>query len=155
MGDSAGGGLAAGVALLARERGVALARQILVYPTLDDHTTTVDPALAPFVTWTWEDNDTAWRCLLGDAAGTDAAPVTAAPARAQDLAGLPAAYVEVGDVDLLREECVEHARRLAAAGTAVELHVHQGAPHGFDGIAPDAAVTRRARADRLRVLRSL
>ena len=107
------------------------------------------------MTWTWEDNETAWRCLLGDATGTDDVLVTAAPARGEDLAGLPAAYVEVGDLDVLRDECVRHARRLAAAGVAVELHVHQGVPHGFDGIAPDAAVTRRARADRLRVLRSL
>ncbi len=156
MGDSAGGGLAAGVALLARDRGgPALARQILIYPMLDDRNTTPDPALEPFLTWTYDDNVTGWGALLGTDAGSDDVPCAAAPARAQDVSGLPPTYVDVGELDIFRDEDVEYARRIAATGTSVELHVHPGAPHGFEIFAPDADVARRTRADRIRVLRSL
>jgi len=153
MGDSAGGGLAAGTTLLARDRGLPVARQILVYPMLDDRTTTDDPALAPFLGWSADDNYTGWHALLGDAAGGPEVSSYAAPARASDLSGLPPSYVEVGELDLFRDESVDYARRIAAAGASVELHVHPGCPHGFELIAPDSAVARRARADRLRVLK--
>ncbi|ABW10008.1 Alpha/beta hydrolase fold-3 domain protein [Parafrankia sp. EAN1pec] len=128
MGDSGGGGLAAAVALLARDRGgPVLARQILIYPMLDDRNTTPDPAIPPY----------------------------AAPARADDLTGLPPAYVEVGELDIFRDESIEYARRLAAAGVSTELHVHPGAPHGFDALGPETDVGRRATADRVRVLTGL
>ncbi len=155
MGDSAGGGLAAAVALLARDRGLAVARQILIYPMLDDRTTVPDPALVPFAGWSYDDNYTGWHALLGDLTGTAAVPAAAAPARAGDLAGLAPLYLEVGDLDILRDEGIEYARRAAAAGTPVELHVHPGCPHGFDRAAPGSGVAQRARADRLRVLGSL
>jgi acetyl esterase/lipase len=156
MGDSAGGGLAAATALLARDRGgPALARQILVYPMLDDRTTSPDPALLPFLTWTYDDNVTGWSALLGELAGNDDVPAFAAPARAFDVSGLPPTYVDVGELDIFRDEDIEYARRIAASGTPVELHVHPGVPHGFEAYAPDADVSRRARADRIRVLKSL
>ena len=156
MGDSAGGGLAAGVALMARDRGgPALARQVLVYPMLNDRTTTPDPEIAPFATWTYDDNVTGWDALLGEAAGTDDVSPYAAPARAQELAGLPPAYVEVGELDAFRDEDVQYARRLAAAGVSTELHVHPGCPHAFEAFAPDTDVARRSTADRVRVLRSI
>jgi acetyl esterase/lipase len=156
MGDSAGGGLAAAAALMARDRGgPALARQILVYPMLDDRTTEPDPALVPVLTWTYDDNVTGWQALLGDRAGTDDVPAFAAPARALDLSGLPPTYVDVGELDIFRDEDIEYARRIAGTATSVALHVHPGAPHGFDAFAPDTDVARRARADRIRVLRSL
>lgn len=156
MGDSAGGGLAAGVALLARDRGgPALARQILVYPMLDDRTTTPDPALTPFAFWTYDDNITGWGALLGAAAGGAEVSPYAAPARVADAAGLPTTYLEVGELDIFRDEDVEYARRLGAAGVSTELHVHPGVPHGFDGIAPYTDVVRRAVADRHRVLSAL
>jgi acetyl esterase/lipase len=159
MGDSAGGGLAAAVALLARDRGgPALSHQILVYPMLDDRTTTPDPNIAPLATWSYEDNATGWGALLGGQAGTydhGDVPAYAAPARADDLAGLPPAYVEVGDLDLFRAEDVDYAARLAAAGVPAELHVHPGVPHAYEVFAPDSAVARRAVADRLRVLGAL
>jgi acetyl esterase/lipase len=152
MGDSAGGGLAAGTVLLARDRGLPVARQILVYPMLDDRTTKDDPALASLAGWSADDNFTSWHALLGDAVGGPDVSPYAAPARARDLSGLPPSYVEVGELDIFRDESIDYARRIAAAGGSVELHVHPGCPHGFELIAPDSAVARRARADRLRVL---
>ncbi len=154
MGDSGGGGLAAGVALMARDRNVALARQVLIYPMLDDRTTTPDPNLAPFAGWSYDDNYTGWHSLLGDRIGTDDVPAYAAPARAVDVSGLPPTYVETGELDIFRDESIEYARRIAATGTSIELHVHPGCPHGFDRLG-DIPVVRRAFADRHRVLRSL
>lgn len=155
MGDSAGGGIAAGVALLARSRGLPLARQILIYPMLDDRNTVPDPALAPFVTWSHDENYTGWSALLGQRTGAEAVPAVAAPSRATDLGGVAPAYLEAAELDILRDEGIEYARRLARAGVPVELHVHPGVPHGFDLIAPEADVTKRAFADRIRVLRAL
>jgi acetyl esterase/lipase len=156
MGDSAGGGLAAATALMARDRGgPALARQILVYPMLDDRTTRPDPALVPFLTWTYDDNVTGWSALLGEGHAGDDVPAFAAPARAFDVSGLPPTYLDVGELDIFRDEDIEYARRLAASGTPVELHVHPGVPHGYEACAPDADVSRRTRADRIRVLKGL
>jgi acetyl esterase/lipase len=157
MGDSAGGGLAAGVALLARDRGgPAIAQQILIYPMLDDRTTTPDPQLpASYLTWNYDDNLTGWSAVLGESAGTDAVSPYAAPARAGDLTGLPAAFIDVGDRDIFRDEDITYARRLADAGVPTELHVHPGCPHSFEGLVRAAAVSQRAIADRTRRLRSL
>jgi acetyl esterase/lipase len=152
MGDSGGGGLAAAAALLARDRGLPVARQVLIYPMLDDRTTTPDPALVPWAGWSYDDNFTGWHALLGDLIGRPDVPAYAAPARAADLSGLPPTYIEVGELDIFRDEAIEYARRIALTGTSVELHVHPGCPHGFDRIAAQADVVRRARADRLRVL---
>lgn len=155
MGDSAGGGLAAAVALLARDRSLPLAKQILIYPMLDDRTTRPDPALVPFATWTYDNNYTGWRALLGDRIGGGDVPYVAAPGRTTDFAGLASAYIEVGELDIFREECVAYAAALAATGVSAELHVHPGCPHGFDRMAPSAGVVRRARSDRLRLLGGL
>ncbi len=154
MGDSGGGGLAAGTALLARDRGLAVAKQILIQPMLDDRNTVPDPALVPFAGWSYDDNYTGWHALLAEKVGTEGVPQSAAPARALDLASLPPTYIEVGELDIFRDEDIEYARRLAAAGNSVELHVHPGCPHGFDRVTPDADVVRRARADRIRALKS-
>lgn len=153
MGDSAGGGLAAGVVLLARDRGVPVARQILVYPMLDDRTTTPDPELAPFAAWSYDDNYTGWHALLGDAIGGPDVPYSAAPARATDVSGLPPMFIDAGELDIFRDECVDYARRVAATGTSVELHVHPGCPHGYDRM--PIPVAERAIADRIRVLQRL
>jgi len=152
-GDSAGGGLAAGVALMARDRGVSLAKQILIYPMLDDRTE-VDEQLVPFLMWTYDDNETGWRALLGDDYRTDRVSPYAAPARAADLAGLAPAYIEVGELDAFRDEDVTYARRLSQSGVSVELHVHPGVPHAFEALAPQVAVCRRSAADRLRAITS-
>jgi acetyl esterase/lipase len=156
MGDSAGGGLTAAVALLARERGgPPVARQILIYPMLDDRTTVPDPHIEPWAIWTYDDNITGWSALLGDVAGGTDVPSTAAPARATDLAGLPPAYLDVGTLDVFLQEDVDYAARLARAGVPIELHVHPGGPHGFEVVAPDSGIGSRAFADRVRALQSL
>ncbi len=157
MGESAGGGLAAAVALMARDRGgPAIALQALVYPMLDDRTVIPDDALAGLpLTWTYDDNVTGWGALLGAAdRGTEVSPY-AAPARAVDLAGLPPAYIEVGGLDIFRNEDIAYAGRLSAAGVPTELHVHAGVPHAFELFGPATAVARRAVADRMRVLATL
>jgi acetyl esterase/lipase len=156
MGDSAGGGLAAGVAILSRDRqGPAIARQLLIYPMLDDRTTTPDLHIAPFAGWSYDDNATGWNALLG--AGHEERDVdpAAAPARLKDARGLPPAYIEVGQLDVFRDESLRYALTLSHAGVPVELHLHPGVPHEYDAIAFDADVSRRAQADRGRVLRSL
>lgn len=156
MGESAGGGLATVVAAMARDGlGPPAARQILVAPMLDDRTARPDPEVAPFATWTYEDNLTAWQAVLGEDVGGRGVSPFVAPARATELVGLPAAYIEVGELDIFRPEAVRYAERLLAAGTSVELHVHPGAPHLFESLAPESAVARRAFADRVRILRSL
>lgn len=156
MGDSAGGGLAAAVCLLARDRGgPQIAQQLLVYPMLDDRTTTVDPQLLPFLTWSYDDNATGWGALLGGTAGTGAVSPYAAPARAADLTGLPETYIDIGDLDIFRDEDLSYARRLCDAGVPTELHLHPGCPHAFEALAHGAEVSQRAIADRLRRLDAL
>jgi acetyl esterase/lipase len=156
MGDSAGGGLAAGVCLLARDRGgPPVAQQLLIYPMLDDRAHMPDPQLLPFLTWTYDDNVTGWSALLGDGAGTDTVSSYAAPARATDLAGLPDTYIDVGDLDIFRDEDITYAARLSDAGVPTELHLHAGCPHAFEALARGADVTQRAIGDRIRRLRAL
>ncbi len=156
MGDSAGGGLAAGVCLMARDRGgPAIAQQLLIYPMLDDRPVPPDPALLGFLTWTYDDNLTGWGALLGDeAGGADVSPY-AAPARAADLAGLPDTYIDVGDLDIFRNEDISYARRLSDAGVPTEFRLHPGCPHAFEALADAADVSKRALNDRIRRLRSL
>lgn len=148
-GASSGAGVAAGVALLARDRGeVALAGQVLVYPMLDDRAVTPssrevrDPRL-----WNHESNRLGWGAYLSGLADGEV-PVYAAPARATDLSGLPPTWLATGGLDLFRDEDVAYATALAAAGVPTELHVYPRAVHGFDLFAPDAAVSRRFRRDR-------
>lgn len=156
MGDSAGGGLAAGVCLMARDRGgPAVAQQLLIYPMLDDRPATPDPAVQPFLTWSYEDNLTGWGALLGDSAGSGTVSQYAAPARAEDLSGLPDTYIDVGDLDIFRTENITYAQRLADAAVPTELHVYPGCPHAFEALAREAAVSQRAISDRVRRLRAL
>ncbi|MFI6936836.1 alpha/beta hydrolase fold domain-containing protein [Streptomyces sp. NPDC050287] len=154
-GESAGAGIAAGVAILARERGIALARQILIYPMLDDRTITPDPHLDPVATWPYVSNRTGWEALLGEERGTETVSPVAAPARLTDFEGLAPAYIEIGEIDIFRDESLAYARGLWHAGVSTELHVHPGLVHGFDQFAPQAPATRRAFADRVRVIASL
>ena len=135
MGESAGGGLAAALALLARDRGTyRLAFQHLTYPMIDDRTCTTaspNPYAGEFI-WTPESNRYGWRSLLGvEPGGEDVSPYAAA-ARAADLSGLPPTYISVGALDLFIDEDLEFARRLIRSGVPTELHVYPGAYHGFE-----------------------
>jgi triacylglycerol lipase len=154
-GESAGGGLAAGLALLSRDRGgPALAFQHLIYPMLDDRTC-VDPQPNPFTgnfVWTRESNRFGWSSLLGALPGVSDVSSYAAPARAQDLRNLPATFISVGSLDLFFDENLAYARRLCRAGVAVELHVYPGAVHRFYE-ATTARVTRSAQRDSIEALR--
>jgi acetyl esterase/lipase len=153
VGDSAGGGLAAGLALLARDRGeVRPVLQVLSYPMLDDRTTDggVDPRALRM--WNQRSNRFGWNAYLGDLAGGEV-PATAAPARADDLSGLPATWIGVGTNDLFLAEDTAWGQRLADAGVPCDLVVVEGAYHGFDGVEAGASVSRaflRARIGALR-----
>jgi acetyl esterase/lipase len=146
-GVSAGGGLAAGLALMARDRGeVALAFQLLIYPMLDDRQQTVSSRWDTPV-WNPQSNAFGWRSYLGDLYGTDSIPVTAAPARAEDLTGLPPTLLCVGSADGFCDEDIDFAQRLNQANVHTELHVYSGAPHGFETLIPDVEVSRRSRRE--------
>lgn len=142
MGESAGGGLAAALALLVRDRReYALAFQHLIYPMIDDRTCIADPhPFAGEFVWTGQSNQFGWAALLGQDPGGEHVSPYAAAARADDLAGLPPTFISVGALDLFLEENMEFARRLMRAGVATELHVWPGGFHGFD-MMPDAAIS--------------
>ena len=155
FGGSAGGGLSAATALLARDRGgPALSHQILLCPMLDDRGITASSQeLDGEGVWDRNANRTGWTALLGDARGGPDVSPYAAPARAEDLSGLPATFIDVGAVETFRDETIDYAARLARAGVSVELHVWAGAFHGFEGFAPQAAVSHDSRTARLGYLR--
>ncbi len=157
-GGSAGGGLTAAVALLARDRnGPVMAGQLLLCPMIDNTNTTVASRQYDGIgTWQREANLLAWSCVLGDelAFSTDA-PAYAAPSRATDLAGLPPAYIEVGEAEAFRDEDTEYALRIWATGGQAELHVWGGGAHGFDMYMPDAEITRATLAARTSWLRRI
>lgn len=156
MGESAGGGLAATTALACRDGQIGpLAAQILIYPMLDDRTATAAPAVQPFLIWSVDDNVTSWKAYLGEAYGADDLPVSASIARAQTLDGMPAAYLEVGELDLFCAETVAFGKRLIEQGVSVRLSVLPGAYHGFDQVAPESRVARQAFADRIAFLQNL
>ena len=146
-GISAGGGLAAALALLARDRGeVPLAFQLLDCPMLDDRQITSSSQQDGLPVWSRESNAYGWRSYLGDLYGTADVPPTAAPARASDLSGLPPTFVSVGSVDGFLDEDAEYALRLNRVGVPAELHVYPGACHGYQ-IAEGSAITRQSRRD--------
>jgi acetyl esterase/lipase len=153
-GESAGGGLAAGVALLARDRGgPALAFQYLGIPEVDDRLET--PSMRAYTDtplWNLPNAVFSWKAYLGADHEGDVSPY-AAPARAEDLSGLPPAYVTVCHFDPLRDEGIAYAQRLAQAGVATELHLYPGTFHGSELVAA-ARISRRMQADGLAALRA-
>src|SRR4051794_3624558 len=154
-GESGGGGLAAGVALYARDRqGPKFAFQHLIYPMIDDRTA-VGKDLHPYVgefVWTQENNYFGWHSLLGEEPGSADVSPYAAAARAADVSGLPPTYISVGGLDLFLEENLIYADRLSRAGVPVELHLYPRAYHGFYR-ATNARVTRQAEHDTREALR--
>ena len=146
-GGSAGGGLAAALALLARDRGaLPIAYQLLIYPMLDDRQITPSSGWEVPV-WPPSANRFGWSAYLGGDKGEPNVSHYAAAARAKDLSSLPPALISVGSVDGFVDEDVDYAARLNQAGVPTELHVYPGAPHGFDMMAPDTSIARRARRD--------
>ncbi|MEI2270169.1 alpha/beta hydrolase [Microbacterium sp. No. 7] len=153
-GVSAGGGLAAGAVLRARDHGgPAALGQMLVYPMLDHRNDSASARqMEGLGAWDRRANATGWAAYLG-ALDADAVPAYASPALAADLGGLPATFIEVGSAETFRDEDVDYARRIWAAGGDAELHVWPGGAHAFDALAPDAALSRDARDARVRWLR--
>ena len=149
-GGSAGGGLAAGVSLLARDRqGPALIGQLLMYPMLDDRDQTTSTIQIDGVgVWDRGSNVTGWSALLGERRGTDDVSIYAAPARATDLSNLPPAFIDCGSSEVFRDEDVAYASAIWAAGGQAELHVWPGGFHGFEGFAPQAVLSQEMVAAR-------
>ncbi|KAK2036538.1 hypothetical protein LZ31DRAFT_536254 [Colletotrichum somersetense] len=152
VGFSAGGGLAAGAALLSRDRnGPRLCGQILVCPMLDDRNTTISACqYSSGGSFSSNDNKFAWGLVLGGRAGAeDEVSIYDAPGRAQDLTDLPPAYIEAGSAEPFRDEAVQYASRMWECGEQAELHIWPGAPHSFNLIAPEAAISKVADKTRL------
>ncbi|MET7683139.1 alpha/beta hydrolase [Streptomyces sp. NPDC005423] len=156
-GASAGGGLCAALALLTRDReGPRPLGQLLMYPMLDDRNDTPSARQMEGVgVWDRTANETGWTALLGDRRGGPDVPPYAAPARAEDLAGLPPAFLDVGSAETFRDEVVTYASRIWQAGGVAELHVWPGGFHGFDGFVPQAAVSQASRSAQFAWLRRL
>lgn len=151
MGGSAGGGFAAAVALMSRDRGgPAIAGQLLLCPMIDNTNSSVSSRQYDGIgTWQRDANLLAWRCVLGPELAYSAdAPAYAAPSRAEDLSGLPPAFIEAGAAEMFRDENTEYAGRIWATGGEAELHVWSGGCHGFDIYAPDTELARAALASR-------
>jgi acetyl esterase/lipase len=155
MGESAGGGHAAMLAIAARDRGeIPILYQALIYPMLDDRTgsTVQKPSIMGAILWTPASNRFGWTSFLGVPAGAKHVPKGAVPARLENLAGLPPAFIGVGSIDLFVDEDIDYARRLIDSGVPTELHVVPGAFHGFDGI-PGTTIGPRFRASLIEALR--
>ena len=158
MGESAGGGLAAALALLVRDRGeYRLAFQHLIYPMLDDRTGSIaepHPSAGEFV-WSRQNNRFAWTALLGHEPGLEGVSPYAAAARATDMTCLPPAFISCGALDLFAEEDIEYARNLLHAGVPTELHVYPRAVHGFDLVPGNALADAAIRDSRAALARFL
>lgn len=154
-GASAGGGLAAGLGLLARDHGeVPLIFQLLIYPMIDDRNVmSAEEAGSDHHIWSRASNRFGWQAYLGDAYGTAEVPAHAAASRAEHLEGLPPTYISVGELDLFLHEDLDYAQRLMKAGVPTELHVYPAGWHAFDGLAPMSGVSQRFALDRDGALR--
>ena len=156
-GTSAGAGLAAGLALLARDRGaLALTFQFLEAPMLD-HRNCSQSSLAVDHPRTWNRaaNALAWKAYLGDAGASGSVSPYASPALAADLGGLAPAYICVSAADMFADECFDYAQRLSRAGVKVEFHLYEMGFHGSQRALPGAAVSQRWKADSALAIRRL
>ncbi|HYP64006.1 MAG TPA: alpha/beta hydrolase, partial [Acidocella sp.] len=156
LGESAGGGHAAMLALAARDRGeYPICFLSLIYPMLDDRTGSSRPVPDHIGAFGWnaETNRFGWQCFLSQEPGTDSVPEDAVPARIKNLAGLPPTFIGTGALDLFVSENIIFAQRLIEAAVPTELITVPGAIHGFDTLAKDSAVARRFTAQKLAALR--
>ncbi|GHF43445.1 acetyl esterase/lipase [Deinococcus metalli] len=152
IGGSAGGGLALGVALMARDQGGPRLHYVMaLYPMIDDRSETASAREFDHLgaIWDYTRNVEAWAWYLGG----QRADAYAAPARAEQLTGLPPVFIDVGELDVFRDEDVAFALRLMQAGVPTELHVYPGAFHASEFVAPDADLSRRISRTRLEALR--
>jgi acetyl esterase len=151
-GSSAGAGMAAGLALMNRDRGgPRLAMQLLLYPMIDNLHDTVSGQYTNHPVWNQQTSFNAWEMYLNGAPGVEASPYAAAT-RATDLAGLPPTYICVGSEDLFRDECIDYARRLIAADVPSELALFPGVFHSAETFVPGARVSQRLQQSFLRAL---
>ncbi|KAJ5720685.1 uncharacterized protein N7483_008619 [Penicillium malachiteum] len=155
MGESAGGGICAGLTIMAREKQLQppIAKQILIYPMIDDRTRTNHAGKLAF--WDEIDNETAWTAYLGEDMGTDRVDAYAAPVRVESVVGLPPLYLECGQLDLFLPEGMNYAFRFIKfikANIPVEFHMYPGLPHGFEGLAPSISATKKCYANRDRAI---
>jgi acetyl esterase/lipase len=154
-GASSGGGAAAAVSLHARDEGLPIAHQLLIYPMLDDRNVTRSSrAVTDRELWCRDSNERAWRAYLGADFGTDRVSPYAAPTRAGSLAGLSPATILTGELDLFVDENLDYAQRLIAEGIRTELHMYPAVHHGFDRHNPQGRQARRMLADRDAALRA-
>lgn len=149
-GASAGGGLAAGVCLLARDRVTTQPLgQLLIYPMLDERNETLSSLQFDGIgLWNRESNETGWNALLGTRRKTSDVTHYASPAKAENLAGLPSTFIDVASAEVFRDECVNYAMQMWADGGVAELHVWPGGTHAFDIIAPESPISLGARSSR-------
>ena len=156
MGESAGGGHAAMLAIAARDRGeIPLIYQALIYPMLDDRTGSIrrKPPYQGMIIWNEQRNRFGWSSLLGVPAGSRRVPYGSVPARIENLRGLPPAFIGVGSIDLFVDEDIEYAQRLVDAGIPVTLNVVPGAFHGFDAF-PGTSIAVRFKSELIASLKA-
>jgi acetyl esterase/lipase len=154
MGDSAGGGLAAGLAIMARDHALAppIAKQLLVAAMLDNQNRSIAAEVSLLATWSVDDNITGWQCYIGQDANPSCYAVSA---KVAEVEGLPPTYIDVSDLDIFRDENLAYGSRIAAANIPVEMVLYPGLPHCFDILAPRTSAAESARADRIRALRTI
>lgn len=155
FGGSAGGGLALGTTLMARDhQGPRVAYQMLLYPMIDDRNATPSSReIVDLGVWDRAANVEAWSWYLGDAAGGDRVSPYLAPARMEDLSGSPPTFIDVGELDVFRDEDLQLAARLLRAGVPTELHVYPGAFHASESLSPESELSRRIERTRMDALR--
>lgn len=154
MGDSGGGAIVASAAIVARDRGIALAGQILIYPMLDHRPSKVDPAVESLVSISAGEISTCWGARLASPIHEDRLPY-AVPALIKEYTGLAPCYIDVGDLDLFASENLAWAKQLMAAGVPVEFHLYSGVNHGFELLAPHSAIARQAMQFRIAAIQRL
>ncbi|PKR50733.1 hypothetical protein COO20_20045 [Thalassospira marina] len=143
MGDSGGAGIAAASAALARDRGITVAGQVLIYPMLDHRVPDVPAGIIPFLNIVAPEITTAWQARIPkDTAEKDMSIIS--PARLENYAQLPPTYIEVGELDLFCIESLNYAANLYAAGVSTEFHLIPGVNHGYDLLAPASQITQQA-----------
>jgi len=143
-GTSAGGGLAAAISLLARDKGeVNIAFQMPIYPMLDDRTTESSTDNDAPV-WNSSKNVASWKLYLGDLYGSAEIPYYAVPARAEDYSGLPPACIYVGSIEPFFDEAVTYAKNLEKCGIPVFFRAFDGCFHALDRMCPDTDITKEA-----------